>query len=381
MACQAHIPEEKNAENGVVTCVGSAVSHLHQATIQNPQDHGLGRSGMAVGEEAYQENYGINEDFNSAPSSRSAGAAPTMSRESQQSRRHHRHHHHSEQQHRRQSRPIAIVRPESRSTVNFAESDHDSTDDDLDENITIPTQHHSLPSRLLRAPFLGSIPTSDEYLRQRNLMPPPMRLSDNDDDVADEADPIVKNSARWGLSYGSLRESHSQGRFLEAPLSLLDDRRRTGTSNGGNIPVQSGLSIGERIQQQRKLQQMLQSKSNSNGANSSSSDSCTHAAVSSKEQISTLAAMMEASSMTDRRQEQVQLANSHGGGDVSFSSSRFVHHPTDRGDGDEATELVVLSSSLTGLQVLHGLPRKCDNEYGGLLVMVWDSSDKFLTLQ
>jgi hypothetical protein len=247
--------------------------------------------------------------------------------------------------------------------------------------VTIPTQHHSLPCRLLRAPFLGSIPTSDEYLRQRNLLPPPMRLSDNDDNMADVTDPVEQSSARWGLSYGSLRESHSQGRFLEAPLSLLDDRRKTGTSNGRTIPVQSGLSIGERIQQQRKLQQMLRSKSNSNVTNSSESGTGTHAAATSKEQISTLAAMMEASSMTDHRQEQVLLANRNGAGDVSFSSRQLVHHPPgDRGDA-EVTEPVVLSSSLTGLQVLHGLPRKCDNEYGGLLSMLWDISDKFLMLR
>jgi hypothetical protein len=386
MAYQPHIPDERNADNGVaVAGVMSAVNHPHQATVQNPQDHGLERSGMVVGEEAYQENYGINEDFNSAPGSRSAAAfAPTRSTESQQSRQHRRHHHPPEQSHRRQSRPIAIVRPGSRTAVDLAESDCDTTDDDLEESmVTVPAQHQSLPSRLLRAPFLGSIPTSDEYLRQRNLLPPPMRLSDNDDDIADVADPVEQSSARWGLSYGSLRESHSQGRFLKAPLSLLDDRRRAGTSNGANIPVVSGLSIGERIQKQRKLQQMLRSKSNSNGIISSASDTCTQAVASSKEQISSLAAMMEASSMADRGQEQVLPANSNGAGDVSFSSSQFVHPSTDRGDADEATELVVLSSSLTGLQVLHGLPRKCDNEYSGFFLIVWDISDKvgILTLQ
>jgi hypothetical protein len=177
------------------------------------------------------------------------------------------------------SRPIAIRQAANEQDYDSDDSSHRDEDPDHDvihrtnsahRALSQQKQHQSLPSRLLlRAPHLGSIPTNEEViLRQRNI--PDFRLPEQgtvDDDTTGKEKPAA---------YGSLRDSHMQGRFLDQPRSSFIGgdggaavpRHRgasastVGSSNvmSSSAPIFSGLTVGERIQQQRKLQLALSNK-------------------------------------------------------------------------------------------------------------------------
>ena len=136
---------------------------------------------------------------------------------------------------------------------------------------------HSLPSRLLRAPLLGSVPTNEDYLLYRNIptatLPPPMTLNDQPPSLSGVA--ILAAADR--TSYGSLRESHQKGRFLDGPSSYRDSRtgdicrmeqrvrferqagQNTTSSSDSNTsdqqqqqPGEGNLSIRDRMKQARE---------------------------------------------------------------------------------------------------------------------------------
>lgn len=184
------------------------------------------------------------------------------------------------------SRPIAI----RNSNVEQEEDSDDASghhEDDPDDILLLRTntvnrrnrsqQHQSLPNRLLlRAPHLGSLPTDEDFmLRHGNI--PEFRLPEQD--TVDDDD----NEKEKPTAYGSLRDSHMQGRFLDQPLlsfrgggerstkTATDVSRRRGASSStsnaisSSAPIYGGLTIGERIQQQRKLQLALSNKINSGG--------------------------------------------------------------------------------------------------------------------
>src|SRR3569832_918385 len=96
------------------------------------------------------------------------------------------------------SNPIAIRRNRTNNTSNLSHIDTSDEDDDeeddfdkqddilLGEDGVLDVERdarklasrrnnsQSLPSRLLRAPFLGSVPINDDYLMYQNMLPPPM---------------------------------------------------------------------------------------------------------------------------------------------------------------------------------------------------------------
>ena len=101
---------------------------------------------------------------------------------------------------------------------------------------------------VLNAPYLGSLSKSSNQV----LSLPPMSLA---------GDPTHGESPESIVSYGSLRDSHQRGRFLDGPSSYrepmsgkirqLDHRLRY----HGRRPE---LNIGERLQKSRKLKELRQ---------------------------------------------------------------------------------------------------------------------------
>lgn len=81
----------------------------------------------------------------------------------------------------------------------------------------------SLPSRLLlRAPLLASVPTNtnDDLLRYHRMnLPPPMVLQEEE-----RCGDTSESGRTRPAHYGSLRDSHLQGRFLDGPSSYRDAR-------------------------------------------------------------------------------------------------------------------------------------------------------------
>ena len=149
-------------------------------------------------------------------------------------------------QHR--SSPIAIIHnPEDgadQAKLRFQHPMYDTSDDEFDdddlfhssegisvESLTSKDYNHrspaggpqSLPTNLLRAPKLGSIPSQDYRLHHLTTLPPPLSLNEEEDAYEEEEDQqqggISQSSARqqqrqtYLSSYGSLRESHLTGRF------------------------------------------------------------------------------------------------------------------------------------------------------------------------
>ena len=135
-------------------------------------------------------------------------------------------------------------------------------------------------SSVLDAPYLGSLSKSSNQV----LSLPPMSLAGDSDFLGEPPESLV-------TSYGSLRDSHERGRFLDGPSSYrepssgkirqLDHRLRYQTRQ----PPE--LNIGERLQQSRKLKELRlkKEKSNNNGNNDER-----------KETTSSLSAMMDEAS-------------------------------------------------------------------------------------
>jgi hypothetical protein len=147
----------------------------------------------------------------------------------------------------------------------------------------------SATTRLLNAPYLGSLSRSVNYL---SCSLPPMSLTeqqfpqdlpnttDMDMDIAgneDEAEaeaarPIIRNAG-----YGSLRDSHQKGTFLDGPQSYRDgrsgqiyqlkDRARFHEHSSKSLGTRNNntsISIGDRMEQSRKLKEIQKQKVKTN---------------------------------------------------------------------------------------------------------------------
>jgi hypothetical protein len=181
------------------------------------------------------------------------------------------------QQHsQNRSSPIAIIRGlDVQDQTADSDSDESIIDVELDA-IKLSKQYGRAEyyqedqedKKALKAPYLGSSTKSENLI----LSLPTITLSDGNDDYQSTPPEIV--------SYGSLRDSHQKGRFLDGPSSYreprsgrimrLDDRLRY------QAAPTSSQSISERIEQARKLneikkQQQKDSRENGNGAGNTSS--------------------------------------------------------------------------------------------------------------
>lgn len=195
----------------------------------------------------YQE----NRDYYGWPSSSSSAGEP---RSSQQTK----------------SSPIAIIRSHNRGLPGHNDPPQGSSDDDDDDSIidveldALKLQEKygekiaaSCPGEkkvsvsLLKAPYLGSMSRSEIFLSL-----PPMNLS-----MGSVEEPLMDIHD----GYGSLRDSHQKGKFLDGPASYrdgrsgqikrLDHRVRFHASS-----AQPSISIGERIQQARKNKEIQKKK-------------------------------------------------------------------------------------------------------------------------
>ncbi|GKY92752.1 hypothetical protein MPSEU_000245200 [Mayamaea pseudoterrestris] len=161
------------------------------------------------------------------------------------------------------SNPIAIARSPANDPYYTSDDSDDEDANNYADNLR-PNANaaQSLPIQLLRAPMLGSMPTrnSDHMLQSLNhnqtMLPPPMFLADQESGNQDTLH--IDNNK---VSYGSLRESHMRGKFLDGPASYRDRAtggirqlhqhrvRFQGGELAASLPAQGSqfLSIGERM--------------------------------------------------------------------------------------------------------------------------------------
>ena len=214
---------------------------------------------------------------------------------------------------------------------------------------------HSLPSRLLRAPLLGSVPTNEDYLLYRDIptatLPPPMALNDQPPSLSG-----VVMAEQTKISYGSLRESNQKGRFLDGPSSYRDSR------TGDIRRMQQRVRFDE--QQQRQQQTSSSSDANNNEATTTTTEAAhlsirdrmkqarernhkNAAANKDKKPTSSLAAMFDDAN-NNSNNNQADASSSAGATPATFDdfSSPFYENPI------RALPQGALSTSLTGLEML-----------------------------
>lgn len=209
---------------------------------------------------------------------------------------------------------------------------------------------NSLPSRLLWAPWLGSVSSNSKLDSSDEIpdtaLPPPMVVLNN---------PPSDFCISTTNSYGSLRDSHLKGRFLDGPSSYRDSRtgniRRIqhrvrfgdhhNNNNDANIPnnnnspmsftahAMGGLSIGERMMQFSKM-----------NTKAAISESTTETLTTTE---STLSKLME--SCLDETTT-TQLPQNGQQEHISTLDDVFLK--------EEKMPLYALSTSLTGLEILQG---------------------------
>jgi hypothetical protein len=177
------------------------------------------------------------------------------------------------------SHPIAIHRHRQREAIHNNNNNDDDSDSSSDEQANDRVRNRlsgdtkstegcgaqSLPSRLLRAPLLASCsgpPDLEEECPYSHLLPPPMTLNDplSSSAAAYRHSPSRSAHSLSRTSYGSLRDSHARGRFLDGPRSFRD--RQTGMVQAWprvrfQTPSPAALSIGERIQHNTRHKQAV----------------------------------------------------------------------------------------------------------------------------
>jgi hypothetical protein len=129
----------------------------------------------------------------------------------------------------------------------------------------------SASASILNAPYFGSLSRSTNQI----LSLPPMSLGGGDNNITmyDDDGQVIVEPPESIISYGSLRDSHERGRFLDGPSSYrepmsgkirqLDHRLRY---HGSRQPAAELNNIGERLreglQQSRKLKELRQKEEN-----------------------------------------------------------------------------------------------------------------------
>ena len=254
----------------------------------------------------------------------------------------------------------------------------------------------SLPARLLRAPMLGSLPGNLDVMEGTEMLeatlPPPMTLleppetlrggssSRSSSSLATTTLPQSQQKGYQGLattsqvSYGSLRDSHLRGRFLDGPSSYRDSRTGNihrirhhhvrfqndhssddmGSSNNG------GLSIAERMRQNSKHTKSAAAAVATNGYTSGSSSNQNNknskTYTKNKEDVqaqsSTLSKLME--SCTDQTDNGDTIRNNPVVQDVSSGvlGESYFYQTEDRLSAAARFPSHALSTSLTGLELL-----------------------------
>jgi len=192
---------------------------------------------------------------------------------------------------------------------------------------------------MLKAPYLGSLSKAENFLKSL----PPISLSD------ENANYHLGEPPSEITSYGSLRESHQRGKFLDGPSSYreprsgqirrLDHRLRAGPSM--STSHQPPLSIGERIEQaQRQKKEETGDVVDAGGA-------------------SRLAMMMDKASKNDsdtQRGEEISELDSF---NLAAAAPSAASHELSAFDTDEIENYDkfdppnMMATSLTAFEVLH----------------------------
>eukprot|EP00980_Cylindrotheca_fusiformis_P018506 scaffold6124_cov122-Cylindrotheca_fusiformis.AAC.25 len=240
---------------------------------------------------------------------------------------------HPQSQHMRQhsqnrSHPIAIVRG-----GDLKEKPEDSDDDESIIDVELDAiklkKKYGVEilideNQALKAPYLGSLSRSEGFL----MSLPPMALSDH-----------YGNAPPETISYGSLRDSHQKGRFLDGPSSYREPRSGRIMRLDHRLRYQAvapSQSIGDRIlQAQQQKEKRKETKKNEKiGAKTSS-----------------LAAMMNEVS---HKQEKPEL-----GSEKSLGSSIPTVDATIEDDSP-----AMMSTSLTAFEIMKSSLNNDDRKLG-----------------
>jgi hypothetical protein len=271
------------------------------------------------------------------------------------------------------SNPIAIARlaPEKvNDTIGFeagTDADDDDDDDDDDDagidvverdaiqlrkkygssivaasssyHVGMANESSSKPlGSLLKAPFLGSLSKSETRLNSL----PPISLAGESTIYNYDEEPQTEIT-----SYGSLRESHQRGKFLDGPSSYREPRsgqvRRLDRNRlpfGLSQSHQPTISIAERIQQNQIR-----------NSNSKQRTDATNKPVTEKSGLAILLAKASTEPVSEPLQEKLQLPSNIVTGEISHRLSGFG------GEEEEAYDKfdppTMMSTSMTAFEVLH----------------------------
>ena len=216
------------------------------------------------------------------------------------------------------------------------------------EKAGVLSSSQSAERRTLNAPYLGSMSRSENY----HLSLPPINLSSNIDDP--------EPSLEIGRSYGSLRESHETRKFLDGPASYRDPaghiRRLDNRERYSSSYTQPSVSIRDRMQKARKLQEIKKAKAKEDEPTSSLAAMMDRAALSTPSEESS-PSKLERSKENPTKNEQTSgsttesassnglFVHSHSAVPINFEEGGIHEHQSDDAAG-------MLSTSLTGLEVL-----------------------------
>ena len=212
-------------------------------------------------------------------------------------------------------------------------------------NANTPSSSSLTAVSVLNAPYLGSLSKSTNQI----LSLPPMSLAGGDmsnDQVEEPPESVI--------SYGSLRDSHDRGQFLDGPSSYrepmsgkirqLDHRLRY-------YGRQPELNIGERMQQSMKrkeLRQKEESKNQINISNNTDQQNNNDSADYDREDRdrSSLSAMMDKAPQT--QSDSILNANVNAGTNENIFLPEFQSSPIEK----NSTSRMMLSTSLTAFELL-----------------------------
>lgn len=207
--------------------------------------------------------------------------------------------------------------------------------------------------RMLQAPYLGSLSKSESFLTSL----PPISLSE-------EAMYQYEEPPGEIAGYGSLRESHQRGKFLDGPSSYREPRsgqirrldhrvRFPGSGSSMSSSQQHSLSIGERIRQAQKDKESLKQnvKVTTNDSDAAGG-------------TSTLSMMMDEAS---KNPEPPAVAAAEEGVTVLTSVGHHREMMTALGaDDDHAYDKfdppTMMSTSLTAFEILHSTSRSLTDQ-------------------
>jgi hypothetical protein len=273
------------------------------------------------------------------------------------------------------SNPIAISRPPAEKIKDPTGFETDEDEDDYDDLDVVardairlrkkygnsvvtasssyqPGMGGELPSQtprtLLKAPYLGSLSKSESHVSSL----PPISLSEDPTLYNYDDEPPMEIA-----SYGSLRESHQRGKFLDGPSSYREPRSgqvrrldRNRFPGGLSKSLQPTISIGERIQQNQKRNSTLKQRAEVTDHEMGTSGLAVVLNMASKHENENENALVDDKEGSERL-EPLRLPVVNGTEQIPHRLSAFG------GEDEEAYDTfdppTMMSTSMTAFEVLH----------------------------